>query len=240
MKTKIKGFNPTTLIDWPGRVASIIFLGGCNFRCPYCHSPDLVLNPQDLSDIPVDEVKSYLKEKKGWIKGLVITGGEPTLYREIEDFIADFKKTDIPLKLDTNGSRPEVLKKLLKKNLIDYIALDIKAPLEPTQNKNAVYDLITGVKTDISKIKRSIELIRKSNIDYEFRTTIAPGQLELEDIKKIASFITGARRYILQQFVPNNTLSPEMKEIKSLPIEELEKMAESARTYVAEVSIRGR
>jgi len=237
---QIKGFNPTTFIDWEGRVAAIIFLAGCNFRCPYCHSSDLVLAPEKIPDISLDEVKTYLIDKKNWIEGLVVTGGEPTVYHRLPEFISEFKKIGMPIKLDTNGSNPERLKELLDKKLLDYVAMDIKASLEQTDNKNAAYQTIAGVNIDIDKITESIELIKSSNVDYEFRTTVAPGQLQTEDIASIACFISGARRYILQQFVPRDTLSPEMMKQNSLPIDELEKMAESARKYVPKTCVRAR
>ncbi|MCK4423076.1 MAG: anaerobic ribonucleoside-triphosphate reductase activating protein [Candidatus Omnitrophica bacterium] len=233
---KIKGFNYTTLIDWEGRVASIIFLGGCNFRCSYCHASSLVLKPDTLADIPIEEVKAYLKDKKDWISGLVVCGGEPTIYDSLPSFLFEFKKLGMPVKLDTNGSRPQVLKRLFDKQLVDYIAMDIKAPLED----QGLYRIITGVAVDMNKIKDSIQYVRSSDIDYEFRTTVVPNHLKEKDIISIARQISGAKRYFLQQFVPNETIGSEMMKVKVIPLEELKKIAISARNYVPNTTVRGR
>ncbi len=230
----IKGFNPNTLIDWEGKLASIIYLPGCNFRCPFCHSSRLVLEPQLIPSIPFKEIKQFLKQKKGWIDGVVIGGGEPTLYEDLASLLKEIKDLGLLVKLDTNGTKPELIQKLIAQKLIDYIALDIKAPLERQK-----YELAAGGSVDIDKIKKSIEILLKRDINYEFRTTVVRSLLAREDILEIARSLPGAKRYILQQFNPKDTLDRKMSEIKPYLIEELKKMAQFAKEFVQDCFVRG-
>src|SRR4030042_233161 len=208
---EIGGFQKTTFIDFPGRLAATIFLIGCNFRCPFCYSPELVL-PEKIKfqpRIPKKDFFQFLKERKGLIEGVVICGGEPTIHEDLPQFIEKIKDSGYLVKLDTNGSHPEMLKKLIDEKLIDYVAMDIKAPL--TFSK---YDEATGIKTDLKKIKKSIEIIKKSGIDYEFRTTVVPTVHTKENIIQIARDIKPAKRYFLQNFRPEKTINPDFEEIK--------------------------
>ncbi|GAG79266.1 unnamed protein product [marine sediment metagenome] len=156
---EIKGFVKSTLIDWGGRIASILWIGGCNFRCPYCYATDLVLNPAGLPVIPPEEVTGFLKEKKKWIDGLVICGGEPTIHPDLPQFIQSFKKIPIAVKLDTNGTNPDLLKSLIKNRLIDYIAMDLKAPLDSKYNE------IAGINVNLEKIKETIDILLMFTIE---------------------------------------------------------------------------
>ncbi|MEA3356319.1 MAG: anaerobic ribonucleoside-triphosphate reductase activating protein [Candidatus Bipolaricaulota bacterium] len=186
---------PTTLIDFPGLVAALVYTPGCNLRCPFCHNSELVLPERikALDLIEEEEVLSLLDERKGFLDGLCITGGEPTLHEGLAGFIERVKKLGLAVKLDTNGTRPERLKELLDSRLLDYVAMDVKGP--PGR-----YSILTGVKIDFEKIEASIRIILTQAPDYEFRTTVVP-TLGLEDIKKVASLIAGAKRYYLQRFV---------------------------------------
>ncbi|MFA5009542.1 MAG: anaerobic ribonucleoside-triphosphate reductase activating protein [Candidatus Paceibacterota bacterium] len=193
----IGGLQKVTLVDYPGKIACTIFLSGCNFRCPFCYSKELVL-PESIKNHPrisEAEIFSFLEQRKDLLEGVVLCGGEPTINLDLPDLCRKIKNLGFYLKLDTNGSNPEMLEKLIDEKLIDYIAMDIKAPL--TQEK---YDYFTGVSLPIEKIKKSIDLIKKSGIDYEFRSTIVPGLHTREDIIQMAKDIAPANRYFLQQF----------------------------------------
>lgn len=209
---KIGGLQKLTLIDFPGKIACTVFLSGCNFRCPFCYSPELVL-PELMKKQPVIPEKKFfhfLKERKNLLEGITICGGEPSCDKKLPGFIKKIKKMGFSVKLDTNGSNPEMLKKLIDKKLIDYVAMDIKGPKEK-------YGQIAGIKIDIEKIQKSIDILREARADYEFRSTIIPSLHKKEDIIEMAKWIKGARRYYLQSFRPEKTLNPEFEKIRPYP-----------------------
>ena len=179
---QIHGFNKTTLLDYPGLVAATIFTGACNFRCPYCHNAELVLNPSSQPIIPEEEILAHLKKRRGITQGVCITGGEPTLQKDLKDFIKKLKELELKVKLDSNGYKPEVLKDLVKEGLLDYVAMDVKAPLDE-------YDIIAGVKLDSSKLKESIDFLIEGHVPYEFRTTVVKDFHTRESFEKMAEFI---------------------------------------------------
>ncbi|MEI6494627.1 MAG: anaerobic ribonucleoside-triphosphate reductase activating protein [bacterium] len=191
---KIGGLERFSLIDYPGQVAAIIFTQGCTFRCGFCYNPELVNPSLFTPTIPEEEVLTFLKEREGKLGALVITGGEPTMQEDLPEFIARVRALGMLVKLDTNGSNPEMLEQLLKDKLVQYVAMDIKAPLDK-------YADATCVAIEPERIKRSIGLIMKSGVDYEFRTTVVRSQLGSEDFKKIGELIKGAKLYALQKFV---------------------------------------
>ncbi len=208
---KIGGLQKITLIDYPGKPAAIIFTSGCSFCCPFCYNSELVL-PEKIKHHPEILEKSifnFLKERKGLLSGVVITGGEPTIYPDLPEFIKKVKNMGYLVKLDTNGTNPQMVEKLIKERLIDYIAMDIKAPLE-----NEKYNKATGVKTNLNNIKKSIELIKNSGLDYEFRTTVVPTIHTKEDIIDIVQWVKPAKKYYLQNFRPEKTINPKFKKIK--------------------------
>jgi len=191
---KIGGLQKLTLIDYPGKPACTVFIAGCNLACPWCHSPELVV-PQKIKKTP--EIKKeflfdFLKKRKNVLEGVVICGGEPTIHSELADFIKEINKIGYEVKLDTNGTKPEALKKLIEENLLDYIAMDVKYPLEN-------YKKAAGVIVKAGVLKKSISLI-KGMKNHEFRTTVVPGIHEKKDILDIAEAIKGAKRYYLQRF----------------------------------------
>ena len=194
---QIHGFNKTTLLDYPGRVAATIFTGACNFRCPYCHNVELVLNPSSQPVIPEEEILAHLKKRRGITQGVCITGGEPTLQKDLKDFIKKLKELELKVKLDSNGYKPEVLKDLVKEGLLDYVAMDVKAPLDE-------YDIIAGVKLDSSKLKESIDFLIEGHVPYEFRTTVVKDFHTRESFEKMAELIKGADRYFLQGYVDSD------------------------------------
>jgi len=206
---EIGGLQKLTLIDYPGRLAATVFIIGCNFRCPFCYSPELVL-PEKIKSQPriaEKEIFDFLKERKNLLEGICLTGGEPTIRQKLPDFCQKIKKFDYLVKLDTNGSNPKMLKKLINEKLIDYVAMDIKAP-------KAKYSEAIGVKINIKKIEESIDILKKSKIDYEFRTTVVPAFHTKEDIIKIAKWLSPAKKYYLQNFRPEKTINPEFEKVK--------------------------
>ena len=234
MQLTIKGFIETTLIDWEGMIASTIFLPHCNFQCPYCHAPHLVRSPNELESIPVDAVLKHVANQCGWLDGVVISGGEPTLHAELESLIRSIQSLGVEVKLDTNGSHPEVLRKLLEAGLVRSVAMDLKAPLTETRYAEAA-----GRSVDVDTIEESIALLRESGVDYEFRTTVCPAVLDGDDVVEIARAITGARRYVLQNFKPVNCLDSAMMGVKPYPRELREEFAENAGAFVEECYVRG-
>ena len=237
---QIRGWVRTSLIDYPGKIATVLFTSGCNFRCPYCQNSELVLHPESLPEIDPAEIFQFLTRRRGLIDGVVITGGEPTLQKGLEDFLRKAKelgpstalRTGLAAKLDTNGYRPQVLRDLLEQGLLDYVAMDIKA-------SPAKYPLATGVPVDGQRIEESVGLILTSGIEHEFRTTVVPGIVAPEDVKEMARLIAGAEKYILQQFRPQETLDPRFREVIPYPAQTLLEMAQAAERWVGEVEVRG-
>lgn len=219
---EIGGLQKTSLIDYPKNISCVVFLAGCNFRCPWCYSSELVLPDKIIQQpkISEEEFFTFLKSRKNLLEGVVVCGGEPTINADLGNFIKKIKEMGFKVKLDTNGSNPNVIKSLLEENLLDYIAMDIKAPLDKES-----YEKSTGVSVDIEKIKESIEIIKNSGIEYEFRTTVVPTIHEKEDIIKIAEYLSPVRKYFLQSFRPEKTISAEMEQYQSFPIEFLEELA---------------
>lgn len=210
----IGGLQKTTLIDFPGKVACTVFLSGCNFRCPWCYSRELVL-PEAIENQPKISEKDFfgfLKQRKGLLEGVVICGGEPTIQKDLLNFIKRIKKMNFLVKLDTNGSNPEMLKKLIDEKLIDYVAMDVKLPKER-------YQEVLGV--DVKNIEASIKILKDSGIDHEFRTTVVPTVHTKEDIIVIAKWLNGSKRYYLQNFRPEKTVDPEFENQKPYSDEEI-------------------
>ena len=233
MLPPIKGFIKQTLIDWEGKIASEIFLPGCNFHCPICHSAHLVLNPSMLESIPFYAVRDYVREQKEWIDGVIISGGEPTMHAEIESLCSEFKQIDMAVKIDTNGSFPEVLESLIDKRLVDFVAMDLKAPVDDS------YRAAAGVEVDLAAIGKSIALLQKGEVDHEFRTTVCSFFLDESNIINIARTIDGARRYILQEFKGGTCLDPTLNTYQSFTRDELKAIAKKAAEYVQTCYVRG-
>lgn len=206
---QIHGLNKTTLLDYPEHVACTVFCGHCNFRCPFCQNADLVLNPSSQPCIPEEEFWTFLSKRKGMLEGVCITGGEPTLQKDLTDFIRRIKEHGLMIKLDTNGYRPEILRKLMEENLIDYIAMDLKSSKEG-------YACATGLKSfDLGAIEASVDLLLKGSIPYEFRTTVVKELHTREDFISIADWIKGCRAYFLQSYTESGAILQ-----YALPVEE--------------------
>lgn len=229
---KIGGLQKLTLIDYPGKVAATVFLIGCNFRCPYCHNPELV-SPELVEGQPQIKETDFFKfldERKGFLDGVCITGGEPTIFSDLPKFIQKIKKRGFLVKLDTNGSNSEMLKDLIKDDLVDFIAMDIKTSI-------LKYNKV-GVKNKISQVQKSINIIKDSGKNYEFRTTVVPGIVDEKDIKKIAQWLKGAKKFVLQQFRPEKTLNSSFKNIKPYSLQSLKKMVRILEPYMDAVELR--
>ncbi len=230
---EIRGFLETSFLDWDGKVSSVVFLPACNFKCPYCSNWLLVHEPATLPAVKLEKIEHFLSERKDFIDGVVITGGEPTCHAWLPELAKRFKDLGLLVKLDTNGTNPEMLKQLLASNLIDYIAMDIKAPLD------SKYEEAVGTKVDLGKVRESIKFIMGSGLDYEFRTTVIPNLLGEAEIETIAKTIAGAKKYALQQFVPAHSMIKEMQALGPHPDEKIRELAGIAKKYVANTIVRG-
>jgi pyruvate formate lyase activating enzyme len=211
---KIGGLQKVSLIEYPGKISAIVFTQGCNFRCPYCYNPELVEPGLYKDCLPEDEIFSFLKKRKGKLDAVTITGGEPTIQHDLMEFMWYVKKMGYYIKMDTNGSQPAVIEKLMSRKLLDYIAMDVKGPL-------AKYRIVTGSNVHEDEIKQSMELIMKSGLPYEFRTTVLKQMLQEDDILEIGKLIKNAGLYILQQFIPARTLDKEFQNYKEYSQEEM-------------------
>jgi pyruvate formate lyase activating enzyme len=223
------GLQKLTLIDYPGKIAATIFTVGCSFRCPFCHNPELVRSSQfSIQGNLEAEFFEHLKKRKGKLEGVCITGGEPTIQKDIIDFIKKIKKLGFLVKLDSNGTRPDVLKKLIDQQLVDFVAMDIK-------NQPKKYAKTVGGKADVARVKLSVELIMHSRIPYEFRTTVVPGIHNEKDFEEIAKWIKGAPKYYLQEYRELKILDPMLKKKtkgKKIDLEKIKKSIEKNFGYV--------
>jgi pyruvate formate lyase activating enzyme len=199
----IKGFISTSLLDWPGKICSVIFLAGCGFRCPACHNSSLVLNPSSVPDYPLDRVLLSLSDRSKWIDGVTVTGGEPTARRDLPELLRLLRTCGVKVKLDTNGSNPGMLERLVRTRLIDAVSMDVKAPLTPQ-----AYFRVAGVPVDVRTIRRSIRILRSSGLEIVFRTTAIPGLVEEPELDAIREALGDIPRFMVQSFRRTDTLSP--------------------------------
>ncbi|HOZ56197.1 MAG TPA: anaerobic ribonucleoside-triphosphate reductase activating protein [bacterium] len=245
----IGGLQKFSLLDYPGHVTAIVFTQGCNFRCQFCYNPMLVW-PSEVGKlknsfssknegikkghplIKEGDLFDFLKSRMGKLDGVVVSGGEPTIQRDLPEFLAKIKELGFKIKLDTNGTSPNMLKKVLAKKLVDYIAMDIKAPAEK-------YEKVTGVKSNFSKIKESIKIIRESGLPYEFRSTTVPGLHSAEDIRKMGELIRGADKWFLQILKSNTDLiNIELEKVKPYTKKEMEEFKKIGLKLVKECRVR--
>ncbi len=229
----IAGIQKLTLLDYPGKLAALLFTQGCNFACGYCHNAEMIPicknNPQDITLLP-EKILTFLKSRGGLLDGVVISGGEPTLQPGLQQFMAKIKTMGFLIKLDTNGSNPDILQSLLNENLIDYIAMDVKH----TQKK---MNILTR-EVEIDNIVRSMEIIKECGVDYEFRSTILPSYHKEQDIHEMGKLISGAKRWYLQNFRPLKTLNPKLRSSRSFTQKELNSYQDIAQKYAKHVNIR--
>ncbi|HON59011.1 MAG TPA: anaerobic ribonucleoside-triphosphate reductase activating protein [Smithella sp.] len=228
---KIGGLQRVSLIDYPGAICAVVFTQGCNFRCQYCHNPELVDTALFHPAMDESEFFNFLHARKGKLDAVVVTGGEPTIHGDLESFVSRIRKLGFAVKLDTNGSNPQAVKTLLNKKLLDYIAMDVKAPFEK-------YKDIVRRDVDTDSIRETIGIVLKAKIPHEFRTTVVRSQLKEKDIRKIADQIAGATKYVLQKFVPSKTLEEGFATEKSYSDPELEKIKQSLEERIPCVVVR--
>ena len=225
---KIKALQKLTLIDYPGQLACTVFVFGCNYRCFYCHNPELIVE-ENTTEVEQKDFLKFLEDRKGFLDAVCITGGEPTLYNELKEFIAKIKQMGFLVKLDTNGSNPQILKELINNKMVDYIAMDIKAPLDR-------YEEIAKQNVDKEKIKQSVELLKSCGVDYEFRTTVPP-ELDEKDFVAIGEWLRGAKRYFLQQFRTQKMLDKDYTG-KPYDKEKLEEFCGIMKQFVENCGVR--
>lgn len=225
----IGGLQKISLIDYPGKMSAIIFTMGCNFRCPYCHNPELVDETGDV--IAEEEVFSFLERRKNLLDAVTITGGEPTIHGDLIPFIRRIKTMGFLVKLDSNGTNPEVLKAVIDERLVDYIAMDIKSPIRS-------YSKTVGRPVDTDAIHESIMLLKANHVPYEFRTTVVKSLLSFDDFHAIGESIKGAKTYYLQKFVPTKTLNPAFLKKTTYTDDEFNALRETMEAYVENCSIR--
>ncbi len=218
----IKGFLETSFLDWPGRLAAVVFLGGCNFRCPFCHNAELVLEPHRLPSIPLDAVLGRLRALRGWVDGIVVSGGEPTLSPRLPELLGRIRGQGFDIKLDTNGSCPELLAKLAARRLVQAFDMDLKAPLEPAR-----YAALAGVPVRLELIRASIDLIRNSGLPHRFRTTYVPGLLDPAAIVRLRAAAAGSP-HVLQAFNPKRVLDPALRSVAAPSAEEMQVLGGTA------------
>lgn len=261
----IGGFQKSSLIDYPEKISAIVFTQGCNFRCPYCHNPELITEKREEERGKRKQILDFLKSRIGKLDGVVITGGEPTLHEDLPQFIKEIKNLGFAVKLDTNGTNPDMLKNLIYEKMIDYVAMDIKAPIDK-------YSEIVCNKVNTDDILKSIEILKTSyadfhsklnfnqesrlglptqqqkadialnesrrNFDYEFRTTVVKSQLSIDDFEKIGELIKGAPKYYLQRFLPTKTLNRFYINQTTYSDEEFIPIIENLKEYVNCVELR--
>jgi pyruvate formate lyase activating enzyme len=234
---QIKGFIEVSFSDWDGKVSSVIFLPSCNMRCPFCYNTKLVLHPDKMPTHDLTNVENYLQKNRKWIDGVVITGGEPTIHMDLPVLCKKIKELGFPVKLDTNGTNPTLMVELLNEGLIDYVAMDVKAPL--TLEK---YSKASGVNASLflPKIKKTIDTLLSRKVEYEFRTTTVPSIHGVKDIEEICQKIKGCEKYALQNFRANaETLDPTFQSLKPFSKVDLENFQKIAQNFIPKVIIRG-
>jgi pyruvate formate lyase activating enzyme len=227
----IKGFIRTSFLDWPGKVCSVVFLGGCGFRCRACHNPQLVLDPGSLPDFPLEEILQYLQLRSGWIDGVTVTGGEPTSDRHLPGLLRTFRSLGLRIKLDTNGARPDVLETLLRNDLVDAVFMDVKAPLTPGE-----YARVAGVPVDVAAIGRSIDILKRSHVEVRFRTTVIPGLVEEAELARIAEALGDVEHFAIQAFRKLETLDHTLEatdEFNPLRVDDMRRQFEIPAPVIA-------
>ena len=227
---KIHGLQKMTLLDYPGKIACTVFLGGCDFRCPFCHNWEIIdgSEPAIMNDV---ELIRWLEGRKNLLEGVAVTGGEPMLRRDLPEFLREIRELGYPVKCDTNGNHPDMLEKCLRENLVDYVAMDIK-------NSKERYGETIGLPGfDTSNVERSVKLLLESEIAYEFRTTVTEGMFEASDFEKIGRWIEGAQHYYLQAFTDRDTVP--VKGLKAPKPSEMRAFSEIVRPFVKHAGLRG-
>lgn len=235
---RILGWSKTTLLDYPGRVASTLFLQGCNFRCPYCHNPELVLHEAGVGQAPIDpeEILAYLSTYSRMLEGVCLTGGEPLLQKGLADLCRRIRGLGLQVKLDTNGSLPDRLAPLLGDSLLDYVAVDIKGP--PHRIRSIARTDMPETEL-VSATQATVAMLEASSVPYELRTTVVPGLLDGDDLAALGAWLEGGHRYFLQQFRPRKCLDPLFCDHRPYPADFLQEQAQALSRFFAACTVRG-
>jgi len=236
LNLEIKGFIGVSLVDWDGKVSSVIFLPGCNMRCPFCYNTKLVLQPSQMPTVQFEKIWNYLEKNRGWIDGVVITGGEPTIHKNLPTLCQEIKKLDFLVKLDTNGTNPKMIGELIDKEMIDYIAMDVKAPFSEKK-----YSRASGTNTTalLANIEQTTQTLLEGGFEYEFRTTLVPTIHEVNDIKEICEKIKGCKKYVLQNFrADTETIDPSFQKLKPFSNGEIESFFQTAKKMTPNTRLR--
>lgn len=214
----IKGFLKSSFVDWEGKISAVIFLPGCNLRCPWCYNIDLIENPEKIETIPWAIVRNYLERSKTFIDGVVISGGEPTIHADLPELCRKIRAAGFSIKIDTNGTNPEMIQSLIDEKLIDFVAVDVKHQLDPEKYSRAI-----GLLADefLKKVKKTISILMTAGVPYEFRTTVVPNIHSIDDIRNISRYLGVCKAYIIQPYKSAETLNPKcsnMKEFDNLEL----------------------
>lgn len=239
----IRGYLPTSLLEWPGKIAAVVFVGGCNFRCPFCYNRDLVLNPKELVSIPEKEIFVVLEKRKKWVDGVVVTGGEPSLSSDLPRFLKKIKDLGFSAMIYTNGSKPAMLSRLLTKKLLDGVTMDVKGPLDRRYSKTA------GVSVNLAEVLKSIQLILNSGIEFRFVTTVVPRLHKKKDLVDLARNLAELAQkagkkeqslsWTLQQFRPGSCLDEKFNNVSPYPKSFYDKILPKLRQIISHTFIRG-
>jgi pyruvate formate lyase activating enzyme len=228
----IKKYQHTSYDAWPGKIVAVLYVGGCDFRCGFCNTPELVKNWRDLPDIKFSEVLEHLKTRKNWIDGVVITGGEPSSQKAtVIDMLNELKAENFETRVETNGFDSDFIEQLNKLKLVDFWAMDIKTALD-------IYKKATEIDVNPETLRRNIKQIIESGVDYEFRTTVVPGLHDKFQIFKLAQELKGAKKYVIQTFIPKKTLDPHYQTITPFNEKQMNELANQARQFITDVEIR--
>jgi len=232
----IRALIETSLVDWDGKITTVLFFDKCNFMCPFCQNWELIVHPEKFPVITWEDIEKKLEKKKKWVDGVVLTGGEPLMFKkEVFDIARKIKQRNFSVKIDTNGAYPDVIRELLDAHLVDYVALDIKASIDERYYKAA------GKQIDLENIKESIHILMKGRVEYEFRTTVVPGIIDEDAIKKIGESIQGASLWVLQTYVPKNAYRKHYRgKLDKNYSEQLHQFSSIAKHYAAKVKVRGK
>ncbi|MFO7576694.1 MAG: anaerobic ribonucleoside-triphosphate reductase activating protein [Pelovirga sp.] len=229
---RIKGFQGTSLLDFPGRIAALVFTGGCNLSCPFCHNGGLVLDPDSYPDIPLDELLADLEQRKNFIDGVVVSGGEPTIDAGLPAFLSELKARRFQVKLDTNGLYPAIIARLLDEGLVDYVAVDLKTSLSR-------YPELHQAPVDATGLVETVALLRAAAVEVEYRTTCLPGLVTAGEIDAIGELLEGARLWVLQQYIPRHAMDETWQQMEPYPRQTLIEFADRAGRYAEQIQLRG-
>jgi len=232
----IKGFIRNSLIEWEGKIVSVVFLPYCNLRCRYCHAGHLIVQPEQLDTIDRREVLDYLTANVGWLDGVAITGGEPTLHaEELIDLIQQFRSCPMQVMVETNGTNPDMVQRLIRDGLVEALSMDLKAPLTPED-----YRRVTDADVNVEDVARSVQIIKASGVVHELRVTVVPGLVGRDELERMLPVLEGAQKVALQNFKPDQCLCPQLRSVTPFAAEEMDALQQLVAPIVGRCVVRGR